>query len=56
MVKLITQSVQDTLSGFSMLFGNDMTIAKLKDRSTRHRMTKANSAYKGYFRKSKNFY
>lgn len=55
MVKLITQSVQDTLSGFSTLFGNDMTIVRLKDRSSRRRTSLTHPAFKGYFRKSKNF-
>lgn len=54
MVKLITQSVQETLFGFSTLFGNDMTILRLKDRSTRRRTSPTHTAFKGYFRKSKN--
>ncbi len=54
MVKLITRSVQDTLSGFSTLFGNDVTILRLKDRSTRKRSSSTHTGFKGYFRKSKN--
>lgn len=54
MVKLLTQSVQNTISGFSTLFGNDMTIVRLKDRSSRRRIALAHSVFKGYVRKSKN--